>query len=147
MKTPSRPRSVPAAKAVKHPRGRPPRPGGPTPQVEIQRAYRARLKAAGKVVKLVDLSRIAADFSPDTHFVCERAAFEQLRYDFNTALLKIARLTEDFTQLQLRNGYLEGDLKRAEQHHTIALKEIIVLKQQATQSLRVQRRLKPGRGK
>jgi hypothetical protein len=45
---------------AKRPRGRPPKPGGPTPQVEIQWAYRARLAAAGKVVRLVD----AASASP-----------------------------------------------------------------------------------
>jgi TnpA family transposase len=35
-KTPARSRSVPPAKPVKRPRGRPPRLGGPTPQAEIQ---------------------------------------------------------------------------------------------------------------
>jgi hypothetical protein len=59
--------------------------------------------------------------------------------------LKIARLTEDLKQLQLRNGYLEADLKQLERHHTVALKDIIVLKQQATQSIRARPRLKPGR--
>jgi hypothetical protein len=145
MKAPARPRSIPAAKAVKRPRGRPPRPGGPTPQADIQRAYRARLKAAGKVVRLVDPAAIIPDFNADTHFVCERTVFEQLRYDFNTALLKIVRLTEDLEQLQLRNRYLEADLKQLERHHTIALKDIIVLKQQAAQSVSARPRLKPRR--
>jgi hypothetical protein len=95
MKTPARPRSVPAAKAVTRPRGRPPRPGGPTPKAEFQHAYRARLKAAGKVVKLADPSVITPDFDPDTHFVRKRAVLEQRRYDFNIALLEIARLTEE----------------------------------------------------
>jgi len=36
------------------PRRRPPKPGGRIPQVEMQRAYRPRLKAAGKVVRTVD---------------------------------------------------------------------------------------------
>jgi hypothetical protein len=36
---------VPAAPTAKRPRGRPPSPGGPKPQAEIQRAYRARLAA------------------------------------------------------------------------------------------------------
>jgi hypothetical protein len=93
------------------------------------------LKAAGKVVKLVDPSVIIPDFNADTHFVCERAVFEQLRYDFDTALLKIAQLTEDLQQLQLRNGYLEADLRQLERHHTVALKDIIVLRQQAVQSI------------
>jgi ribosomal protein S27E len=38
---------------AKRPRGRPPRPEGPTPAAEIARAYRARRKAAGKVVRVV----------------------------------------------------------------------------------------------
>ena len=48
------PRSISAAPGGKRPRGRPPKPGGRIPQVEVQRAYRARLAAAGKVVRVVD---------------------------------------------------------------------------------------------
>jgi hypothetical protein len=39
--------------------GRPPKPGGPTPQAEVQRAYRARLAAAGKAVGVVALKELA----------------------------------------------------------------------------------------
>jgi len=45
-----KPRSPPAPPAKRR-RGRPPKPGGPIPRAEIQRAYRARLAAAGKVVR------------------------------------------------------------------------------------------------
>jgi hypothetical protein len=65
------PPSVPAVKR----RGRSPKPGGRRPQVEIQRAYRARLAAAGKVVRIVDAGAVSpssvssaqaglADFDP-----------------------------------------------------------------------------------
>jgi hypothetical protein len=49
-------------------RGRPPKPGGPMPQVEVQRAYRDRLKAAGKTVRLVD-----ADFVNITDAAAQEA--------------------------------------------------------------------------
>ena len=48
------PRSISAAPAGKRPGRRPPKPGGRIPQVEAQRAYRARLAAAGKLVRVVD---------------------------------------------------------------------------------------------
>ena len=137
-KKPKPPASIPLA--PRRP-GRPPKPGGKLSQVEIQRAYRARLAAAGKVVRIVDAATVSPapahpalasmpEFDPITHFVCERAVYEQLRYDYNNALLQIERLTEDLKQIQLRNGYLERDLRLAGQHHTIALKDNIVLKQQ-----------------
>jgi hypothetical protein len=78
------------APAKKRWRGRPPKPGGPKSQVEVQRAYRPRLKAAGKVVKIVDaihagsVSAGAAppsipDFDPATQMVCDREFFERFR--------------------------------------------------------------------
>jgi hypothetical protein len=137
---PEAPPPAPTPPAPSRP-GRPPKPGGKLSQVEIQRAYRARLAAAGKVVRIVDAATVSPalvnptlaampEFDPVTHFVCERAVYEQLRYDYNNALLQIERQTEDLKQIQLRNGYLERDLRLAEQHHTIALKDNIVLKQQ-----------------
>jgi hypothetical protein len=60
-----KPRSPPAPPA-KRPRGRPPKPGGPIPQAEIQRAYRARLAAAGKVVRLVAAASVARQSKLDT---------------------------------------------------------------------------------
>jgi hypothetical protein len=44
--------------------------------------------------------------------------------------------------MTLRNGYLAAGLKRLEQHHTIALNDIIVLKQQVAK--RAPRYRKPG---
>jgi hypothetical protein len=38
----------------------------------------------------------------------QRAMMEQMRYDLNTALLKIERLTEELKQMPLRNGDLEA---------------------------------------
>ena len=43
----------------------PPKPGGPKPQVEVQPAYRDRLKAAGKAVRLVRLEREATQAVKD----------------------------------------------------------------------------------
>jgi hypothetical protein len=130
-------RPAPAAKR----RGRPPKPGGRIPQVEVQRAYRARLKAAGKVVKVVDAvpanpaSASGAlpsipDFDPTTQMICDRELFEGFRDGLHNALLKIERREQDVERLTKRNAYLEAELKREEQHHTIALKQIVTLKQQ-----------------
>jgi hypothetical protein len=115
--------------------------GGRKPQVEVQRAYRARLKAAGKVVKVVDAvpanpaSASGAlpsipDFDPTTQMICDRELFEGFRDGLHNALLKIERREQDVERLTKRNAYLEAELKREEQHHTIALKEIVTLKQQ-----------------
>ena len=67
-----KPRLSPAPPAKRR-RGRPPKPGGPTPQVEIQRAYRARLAAAGKIVRLVYASHVTpAPGSPVLTSICQR---------------------------------------------------------------------------
>jgi hypothetical protein len=86
--------------------------------VEVQRAYRARLKAAGKVLKLVDADAIA-----------DLAMFEGMREKLHNALLKLERREQDVARLEQRNTYLENELTRLEQHHTNALKEIVTLKQ------------------
>jgi hypothetical protein len=81
-------------------RGRPPKPGGRTPEVEVQRAYRARLAAAGKVVRIVDAAAVdpasarvslasASDFDPATQMICDRAAFADMRDRLHNALLKL----------------------------------------------------------
>jgi hypothetical protein len=129
-KTPvRRPRSVPPTKAVKRPRGRPPQPGGRKPQAEIQRAYRARLKAAGKVLKLVDADTIA-----------DLAMVDGTREKLHDAVSKLERREQDVARLTTPNAYLENELKRLEQHHTNSLKEIVVLKQQVAQSARMPKR-------
>jgi hypothetical protein len=124
-KNPARPRSVPPAKPTKRPRGRPPRPGGRKPQTDVQRAYRARLVAAGKVVKLVEANATA-----------DLAMVADVRERLHHALLKLELRKQDVIRLTSRNAYLEHELKREERHHTNALKEIIVLKQQAASSAR-----------
>jgi hypothetical protein len=129
-KTPARrPRSVLPAKAVKRLRGRPPRPGGPKPQAEIQRAYRARLKAAGKVLKLLDADAVA-----------DLAMIDGMRERLHGALLKLELREQDVARLDQRVAHLEAALKREERHHTNALKEIVVLKQKAAQSAGVPKR-------
>ena len=93
-KKPAQPRSVPAAIPPKRSRGRPPKPGGPIPQVEVQRAYRARLAAAGKVVRVVDAALVEAtraspasvaipDYDPAKDGVYERTMFETMRDDLH----------------------------------------------------------------
>ena len=51
--------ATPSDPTAKPRRGRPPKPGGRTPQVEVQRAYRARLAADGKVVRTVDAGAVS----------------------------------------------------------------------------------------
>jgi hypothetical protein len=86
--------------------------------VEIQRAYRARLKAAGKVVKLVD-----ADF--------DQALVVELRDNLRNALLKLELRTQDVERLEARNRFLEAELVRLERELTNKAKDAIVARQQA----------------
>jgi hypothetical protein len=58
----------------------------------------------------------------------DRAEVEALRERLQAALLKLELRNQDVARLDVRNTYLEAELKRVEQHHTIALKEIITLK-------------------
>ena len=145
------PRAITTAPAGKRPRGRPPKPGGRIPQVEVQRAYRARLAAAGKVVRIVDavsvrpasanLARTAIlDFDPARDRIYEREMFEKMRDDLRNALLKLELREEEVARLEQRNAYLEGELKLQERHHTNALKDNIVLKQQLAKKKRAKRR-------
>jgi hypothetical protein len=73
---------------------------------------------------------VIPDFDPATQFVCDRETFEGMRDRLHNALLKIKLLTDTMQRFEQRNGYLEGELKIQEQHHTSTLKEVIVLKQQ-----------------
>lgn len=117
------------APAAKRPRGRPPRPGGPTPQAEVQRAYRARLLAGGKAVRIVDITASPA-FNPATQIVCDREQFERMDERLGDALSKIRLLTDKTQRLEQRNAFLETELKREERNNTNKIKELIVLKQQ-----------------
>jgi hypothetical protein len=142
-KKPKRPMSAPPKRRP----GRPPKPGGAIPHVEVQRAYRARLKAAGKGVRIVELSAAAIPvgpaysqatgassaevltFDPTTEMVCDRKIFEDMRDRLRHALSKLALRDERLEQIEKRNAWLEGELKRQERHHANSLKEIITLKQ------------------
>ena len=110
----------------KRPRGRPRKPDALT-QAQVQRAYRARLAAAGKAVRVVQLEAVSgSDLEADA--IADRAYYAELRDKYHNAILKIEILQEDRTRLDKRNAYLEGELKRLERIHDIALKELIVLK-------------------
>ena len=112
-------------------RGRPPKPGGRIPQVEVQRAYRARLAAAGKVVRIVDA--IAVSPTPagvaQLSIVFERQMVARIRDQLHNALSKLELREEEVTRLRGRNAYLESELTLQERHLTNALKDNIVLKQ------------------
>ena len=120
-------------------------------QVEIQRAYRARLAAAGKVVRVVDAASArpasasppmtaVPDFDPAKDSIYEREMIEKIRDDLRNALLKLELREEDVARLEQRNAYLEGELKLQERHHTNALKEVITLKQQLAKKRPAKRR-------
>jgi hypothetical protein len=139
------PRSPPAPPAKRR-RGRPPKPGGPTPQAEVQRAYRSRLAAAGKVLRLVDAVSASPalgsipGFDPATQIVCDRQAFEGTRNKLHNALLEVERRRDDFARLETRNAYLERELKLQERHNTNILKEVVELKQQLAKKKRAKPR-------
>ena len=119
-------------------------------QVEVQRAYRARLAAAGKVVRVVDAVAVPPaaanlalpaipDFDPARDGIYEREMFEKMREDLHNALLKLELREEDIARLEQRNAYLEGELRLQGQHQTNTLKEVITLKQQLAQKPRRRR--------
>ncbi len=153
-KKPATPRTVPAAVAVRRPRGRPPKPGGPTPQVEVQRAYRARLKAAGRVVRIVDTlavdpaaPRVALapvpDFDPATEMICNRATFADMRDRLHNALVHIENLERDRKRWQTDCAHAEAELRIERQHHTNTIKDKIVLQQEIAALKAKPRRSKP----
>jgi hypothetical protein len=51
-----------------------------------------------------------------------------MRERLQATLLKLELREQDVARLDAHNAYLESELKRLEQHHTIALKEIVTLK-------------------
>jgi hypothetical protein len=114
-------------KTPKPTRGRPRKPDALTP-AERQRAYRARLAAAGKVVRVVHPGA-TPEFDPTIHLIIDRALFEEQSENYRHAILKLELLEERRAQLQERNAYLESELKRVEQVHNAALKELVSLKQ------------------
>ena len=108
--------ATPSGPTAKPRRGRPPKPGGPIPQVEVQRAYRARLKAAGKVVRLVDARAAAGipDFDPAKDGIFERQMVESMRDRLHDALSKLELREEVVSRLCDRNTYLEAEVKTRE---------------------------------
>jgi hypothetical protein len=103
----------------KRPRGQAPSPQGAKPRAEVQRAYRERRKAAGKVLRVID-----------TWTTMTPAEIAEMRERLGNALLELELRQQDVARLEARNAYVESELKRVEQHHTIALKDNIVLKNQ-----------------
>src|SRR5215471_21346492 len=90
-------------------------------QVEVQRAYRARLAAAGKVVRIVDTrgivdARLAAqsipDFDPAKDGVFERQMVESMRDQLRTALVRLELREEEVRGLRDRNAHLELEIQR-----------------------------------
>ena len=88
-------------------------------QTTGQRACRERRKAAGKVLRVID-----------TWTTMTPAEIAEMREGLGNALLELELRQQDVARLEARNAYLESELKRVEQHHTIALKDNIVLKKQ-----------------
>ena len=60
--------------------------------------------------------------------------FDKMRDDSRNASLKLELREEEVARLEQRNAYLEGELKLQERHHTNALHDNIVLKQQLVQT-------------
>jgi len=56
-----------------------------------------------------------------------------MRERLQAALLKLELREQDVARLDARNAHLESELKRLEQHHTNALKEVVVLKRELAQ--------------
>ena len=132
----------PSRPAAKRPPGRPPKPGGRIPQAEVQRAYRARLAAAGKVVRVVDADSVPSsslpsaalasipDYDPAIDGIYERAMFEKMRDDLHNALSRIEVLEADRNRWQTDCARAEAELRIERQHHTNTIKDKIVLQQE-----------------
>jgi len=126
--------STPSALPAKPRRGRPPKPGGRKPQVEVQRAYRARLAVAGKVVRIVDVNAVPVpDFDPAKDGIFEREMIASLREQLRIALSKMDVREDELARLRDRNAYLEAELKLQERHLTNALKDKVALEQKLAQ--------------
>jgi hypothetical protein len=117
---------------TKRPRGRPPSPQGAKPRAQVQRDYRERRKAAGKVLRVIDTW---AEMTP--------VEIAELRERLGNALLKLKLREQDVARLEARNAYLELELQRVERDHTNALKDNIVLKKQIAEANPRKRRGRP----
>jgi hypothetical protein len=70
------------------------------------------------------------EFDPAKDGIFEREMIESMSDKLRNALLQLELREQDVARLQKRNADLQAELKLQEQHHTIALKDNIVLKQQ-----------------
>jgi hypothetical protein len=75
------------------------------------------------------LTTICAIRSP-TWTTMTPAEIAEMRERLGNALLELELRRQDVTRLEARNAQLEAALRLEEQHHTIALKDNIVLKKQ-----------------
>jgi hypothetical protein len=107
-------------------RGRPQTPDGARSSKDRQRAYRERLKAAGKVLRVIDADAMTAA-------------------DANALRMKLQLREQDVARLTARNHYLENELRRVEQYNLNILKEIIGLRQAKDQSDRARKGRYSGR--
>jgi hypothetical protein len=150
-KNPIRNPPIRAAQVTKRKRGRHPLPGGPKSQAETQRAYRARLAAAGKVVRIVDAAAFTnpavSTHSGDSAIdhINERALFEKLRDDLNNALIRIQILDEDRTRWQNDCARAEAELRIERQYHTNTIKDKILLQKEITELKKKPRRTRTSR--
>jgi hypothetical protein len=77
----------------KRPRGRPPSPQGARPRAEVQRAYRERRKAAGKVIVTID-----------TWTTMTPAEIAEMRERLGNALRDLELRQQDVQRLEARNA-------------------------------------------
>jgi len=105
----------------KRPRGRPPLPHAKS-RADIQRDYRERRKAAGKVLRVID-----------TRATMTPAESAKLREKLDRALRELTLRKQDVARLMARNTQIEVELRRVEQHNLRLLKDIIALKQAAAE--------------
>lgn len=73
----------------------------------MKRAYRAWLKAAGKVVRVVDATAAPAaipDFDPEKDGIYEREMINGLQDKLRNALLRLALRERDVAELRKRNA-------------------------------------------
>jgi hypothetical protein len=103
----------------KRPRGRPPAPRGAKPRAEVQRAYRERRKAAGKVLRVID-----------TWTTMTPAEIAEMRERLGNALCELEVRQEDVRRLEGRLASLEGELRRVEQYNLNLIKDAVVFKKQ-----------------
>jgi hypothetical protein len=104
---------------TKRPRGRPPTPEGARPRAEVQRAYRERRKAAGKVIVTID-----------TWTTMTPAEIAEMRERLGNALRDGELRQQDVQRLEARNSFLEAELRRVEQHNLNLIKDAVTLRKQ-----------------